>query len=102
MAVSKLDLVVAGHKGAISMVEAGAKEVSEETMVKALTFAHEQIVHICNEIEVFAKMVAKEKREVATSDIDKKLVEEILKKEAKNIEANLFNSDKAARESAMD
>jgi len=36
---SDLDLVVAGHKNAISMVEAGATEVSEEDMVEALKFA---------------------------------------------------------------
>ncbi|MFI5260851.1 MAG: polyribonucleotide nucleotidyltransferase, partial [Candidatus Paceibacteria bacterium] len=39
-----LDLVVAGHKHAISMVEAGAKEVTEEVMIEALKFAHKAIV----------------------------------------------------------
>lgn len=40
---SKLDLVVAGTRDAIMMVEAGAQEVDEETMAKALEFAHEQM-----------------------------------------------------------
>lgn len=102
MEVSKLDLIVAGHMGAISMVEAGAKEVSEDVMVKALTFAHESIQAICKEIAEFAKVAGKPKIEIQTSDIDKKLVEELIKKEAKVIEANLFDPDKATRENAMD
>ena len=44
---SDLDLVVAGHKDAISMVEAGATEVSEEDMQKALKLAHDAIKTIC-------------------------------------------------------
>jgi polyribonucleotide nucleotidyltransferase len=40
---SKLDLTVAGTEDAIMMVEAGADEVDEETMVKALQMAHEAI-----------------------------------------------------------
>ena len=40
---STLDLVLAGHMGGITMVEAGAKEVPESLMVDALEFGHEQI-----------------------------------------------------------
>src|SRR5271154_5713775 len=59
-----LDLVVAGHKGAISMVEAGASEVTEEDMVKALKFAHDAIKMITAEFEAFGKKVNKPKRDV--------------------------------------
>lgn len=97
---SKLDLIVAGHKGAISMVEAGAKEVTEEVMVKALIFAHENIKLICKEFEAFAKIAGKEKRPVAESGPDKKFVEELMKKEGKAIAAALFHKDKATRENA--
>lgn len=99
---STLDLVVAGHKGAISMVEAGAKEVDEATMVKALVFAHKAIKQICEEFEKFAKKVGKEKRTIEEEAVDKKVVEEIKKNELKLINDNLFNPDKATRESAMD
>ena len=44
---SELDLVVAGSAEAISMVEAGAKEVDEETMLEALMIAHEEIKKLC-------------------------------------------------------
>lgn len=43
-----LDLVVAGTKEAITMVEAGAKEVDEERMLKALEMAHEEIKKLCD------------------------------------------------------
>lgn len=99
--ISDLDLIVAGHKGAISMVEAGANEVSEETMVKALVFAHENIKTICEEFEAFAKIAGKPKREVTDESPDKKIVEDIKKKEAKFISEAIFDPDKAKRESAM-
>jgi ribonuclease PH len=99
---SKLDLVVAGHKGAISMVEAGADEVDEKTMAEALKFAHKAIVQICTEFEKFAKKAGKSKRDYISAKPDEKLVDEIAKKEAKAIAAGIFDPDKAARESASD
>ena len=42
-----LDLIVAGTKDAITMVEAGASELSEAVMVEALILAHEQVKLIC-------------------------------------------------------
>jgi polyribonucleotide nucleotidyltransferase len=100
--VSELDLCVAGHKGAISMVEAGASEVSEETMIKALKIAHDAINTICVEIEKFASKVAKPKREVTLHEIDKKLLADIDKTFGKEIAAAIGNPDKATRESALD
>ena len=61
-----LDLVVAGHKHAISMVEAGASEVTEEVMLEALKFAHKAIKVIVEEFEKFGKMVNKPKRVAVT------------------------------------
>ncbi len=99
---STLDLVVAGHKGAISMVEAGANEVSEELMIKAMTYAHKHIKIICEEFEKFAKLAGKPKREIHQDKADEKLVEQIKKEQAKVISAGIFDPDKAKRESAMD
>ena len=44
---SDLELSVAGSKDAVNMVEAGAKELDEETMLAAIMFAHENIKKIC-------------------------------------------------------
>jgi polyribonucleotide nucleotidyltransferase len=48
---SDLDLVVAGTRDAITMIEGFAREMSEENMVQAILFAHEQIVRIVDTIE---------------------------------------------------
>ncbi len=100
--ISDLDLVVAGHKDAISMVEAGATEVSEEDMAKALAFAHEAIRLIATEIEKFAKEAGKEKRKVELHEIDENLKKTIKKDYGKEIAKSLIQSDKAVRESALD
>ncbi|MBN9504144.1 MAG: polyribonucleotide nucleotidyltransferase [Armatimonadetes bacterium] len=100
---SDLDLVVAGHKDAISMVEAGATEVTEEDMHKALKFAHDAIKKICAEFEKFAKKAGKAKREVTLKLVDESVKKAIEKKYGKEIEKTLLGAkDKAMRESALD
>ncbi len=99
---SDLDLVVAGHKGAISMVEAGASEVTEEVMIEALKFAHKAIVLIATEFEKFAKKAGKPKRVVALHAIDEDLKKAIKKEHGKDIAKALIQSNKAVRESALD
>lgn len=100
--LSDLDLVVAGHKNAISMVEAGATEVTEADMEAALKFARKALVEICGEIEKFAKQAGKAKREVALATIDENLKKAIKKDHGKEIAQALIQSDKAVRESALD
>jgi polyribonucleotide nucleotidyltransferase len=97
-----LDLVVAGHQGAISMVEAGANEVSEADMATALKFAHNAIQKIAAKFEEFGKLVNKPKREVKLFTIDEDLKKAIQKKFGKDIEKTLLGSkDKNIRESAL-
>lgn len=60
---SDIHLTVSGTKDAIMMVEAGAKEVTEEVMLEAILFAHEEIKKICVFIEEIASEVGKEKQE---------------------------------------
>lgn len=55
-----LDLTVAGTKDAITMVEAGAREIDEETMIQALELAHQHIKKICILQEEFAAVHKKE------------------------------------------
>lgn len=58
---SALDLVVAGSRNAILMVEAGAQEVDEETLVQALEFAHREMQPILDLQEAMAKALGKPK-----------------------------------------
>lgn len=65
MKESKLDLLVAGHKGGITMVEAGAQEVSESLMVDALERAQEEIRKIVDLQLEMREAVGKPKMEIA-------------------------------------
>ncbi len=67
---SKLDLVVAGSKDGLVMVEAGAKEVSEEQVVGALEAAHAAIKQIVAAIDDLAKTVGKKKVTVEKKEVD--------------------------------
>ena len=61
---SAMHLTVAGTKDAVMMVEAGANEVSEETMLKAILLAHEEIKKLVALQETIAAEIGKEKVEV--------------------------------------
>ena len=60
---SDMYLVVSGTKDAIMMVEAGSNEVSEEVMLNAILFAHEEIKKICDFVQNIANEIGKEKDE---------------------------------------
>ena len=84
---SDLDLIVAGTKEAINMVESGAKEVSEKDMLEAILYAHEMIRELCDfQLEILKEYdVKKMDFEVLEPTIEltnevKKLAEENLKK----------------------
>lgn len=87
---SPLDLVVSGPKGGISMVESGAKEVSEEKMIDALNFAQEQVDIIATAIENFAKENGKPKREIVTATLEDSITK-IVASELTNLEEILKN-----------
>ena len=61
---SCMHLVVSGTKDAIMMVEAGANEVPEETILDAIMFAHEEIKKIVEFIEAIVAEVGKPKMEI--------------------------------------
>ena len=63
-----LDLIVAATGNAVMMVESEAKELSEEVMLGAVMFAHEECKKVCNLIIDLAEKAAKEPWEIAVSD----------------------------------
>ena len=63
---SEIHLSVAGTKDAINMVEAGADEVPEETMLEAIMFGHEEIKRLVAFQEEIVAKVGKEKLEIQT------------------------------------
>lgn len=77
---SLLNLVVAGSEEAIVMVESGALEVSEDTVVDALEFAHAEIRKIVAAIRELQKRVNPEKVKVTPPTFDEALYSEIKSK----------------------
>jgi polyribonucleotide nucleotidyltransferase len=77
---SRLDLIVAGTKDAIVMVEAGAKEVTEEDVVQALDKAHAAIREIIAGIDAMAAQAGKKKAEVKAKEFGKEFYREVEEK----------------------
>lgn len=67
---SDIDLTVAGTAKALNMVEAGAKELSEEDMLAALMFGHEQVKKLCAFEEEVIQACGKPKREIELYKVD--------------------------------
>src|SRR5271165_4489432 len=65
-----LNIMVVGTADAICMIESGAKEVKEETVVDAIEFAHTEIKKICAAIEELRSKVGKPKRQVTPPEFD--------------------------------
>ncbi|HEY8537116.1 MAG TPA: polyribonucleotide nucleotidyltransferase [Vicinamibacterales bacterium] len=97
---SKLDLVVAGSRDGIVMVEAGAKEASEEEVVTALDTAHQAIRRIVAMIDDLAKAAGRPKLEVRKQEIGTEFYREVEEKiyvplsEAMRIRGKLENYDR--------
>ncbi|NLI61001.1 MAG: polyribonucleotide nucleotidyltransferase [Clostridiales bacterium] len=70
---SSMNLVVAGTKDAIMMVEANATEVSEDQILEAIMFGHEHIKQLVEFQEKIVQEVGKEKIEFRPEDIDSEL-----------------------------
>src|SRR5437588_9646994 len=74
---SQLDLVVAGTADAIVMVEAGAKEVSEEQVVQALETAHAAIKRIVATIDELARESGRKKLQIQKREIGHEFYREV-------------------------
>ena len=96
--VSTLNLAVAGTKDAILMVEAGAKEVSEQTMLDAIFFGHEEIKKLVEFQEKIVAAVGKPKMEVPVYEPPADMVAEIEAYGAENLKAALMDANKLQRE----
>jgi polyribonucleotide nucleotidyltransferase len=97
---SRLDLIVAGSRDGIVMVEAGAKEATEEEVVQALDTAQAAIRKIVDVIDDLAKEIGKKKREVAKKEVSREFYREVEEKvlvplsEAMRIRGKLENYDR--------
>src|SRR5262250_2677154 len=77
---SLLNIMVVGSAEAIVMIEAGAKELPEETVVDAIEYGHNETRKICAAINELRKKVGKPKRTVAPPDFDEAYYNDLKKK----------------------
>ena len=100
--VSKMNLTVSGTKEAIMMVEAGADEVSEKTMLDAIMFAHEEIKNIVEFIDAIVAEVGVTKQPFEPPVVPAELEEEVKSFAEEKFDAAIRIKDKKDRENALD
>ena len=100
--LSDIDLTVAGTKEAINMVEAGAKEVSEEDMLAALMFGHDAIKELLAFEEQIIAEIGEEKMSYDVLEISDELRDEVSKLASDNLNHALRIKDKLEKYAAID
>lgn len=99
---SELDLTVAGTKYAINMVEAGAKQVSEDLMLKALMFGHEAIKELVSFQEEIMAEIGEEKMEYEVLELTEELRKEVRDLAEKDLDDALRIKDKLEKYAKID
>ncbi|WP_242244882.1 polyribonucleotide nucleotidyltransferase [Bacillus cereus group sp. BfR-BA-01330] len=98
---SDIHLVVAGTKDAINMVEAGADQVPEETMLEAIMFGHDEIKRLIAFQEEIVQAVGKEKSEVKLYEVDADLNQAVREMAEEDMHSAIQVHEKHAREDAI-
>ncbi|KRG13437.1 polynucleotide phosphorylase [Virgibacillus soli] len=101
MEKSDINLSVAGTMDAINMVEAGALEVPEETMLEAIMFGHEEIKKLIQFQEEIVSKVGKAKREISLYEVDSEIEAEVRKMCEQSLVEAIQVEEKHAREEAI-
>jgi polyribonucleotide nucleotidyltransferase len=101
---STLNLIVAGSEEAVVMVEAGAKEVSEEVMIEALLFAHGEIRKLCQLQRSMSEALGIKKREFTPKPVNETMLKEIAEKYSNDLRdaLNVQNKSKIESYTAID
>ena len=99
---SSLNLVLAGTKDAINMIEAGALELSEDEMVEAIMFGKEHLKTLIEAQEELIKKAAKPKREYIPIDVSEELVAKIEELSAEELAEAVNIKEKKKRNSTIE
>src|SRR5213594_3650492 len=102
MEESKLDLIVAGTRDSIMMMEAGAHEVTEDFLLQALALAQEGIRKICDAQMDLQRASGKAKMEYSQVVPDPSRLGAVTSFLSQRLRAKLRNPDKAQREAGLD
>jgi len=74
---SDLEIVIAGSKNGINMIESGASQVSEDVMLEAMQFGYEKLLGLIDMQEEFAKKCGKEKAQIEFKQTPEGLYEKV-------------------------
>ncbi len=96
-----LDLVVAGTRDGVLMVESEASELTEEIMLGAVTFGHEKMQEVIDIIIDFAESCAKEPWDLPAIDVDESLLNNIRKAAAPGLKKAYTIKSKSERQEAI-
>ncbi|MFH1032373.1 MAG: polyribonucleotide nucleotidyltransferase [Chloroflexota bacterium] len=98
---SLFDLVVASTKNKIVMIEAGAKEASEDHISQAIKFAHEANQNIIKLQEQLQQACGRPKTEISVTEINSELISAVSAIVNGKLDQALFHSEKAKRDQAL-
>ncbi|MBO5408721.1 MAG: polyribonucleotide nucleotidyltransferase [Clostridia bacterium] len=101
-AASDLDLTVAGSLEKIVMIEAGANQVDEKTMLDAIKLGHVEIKKMCEFINEIAKEIGKEKFAYQSFELDKDIFETVRAYAEDKIKEAIISDQKEVREGGVD
>jgi len=93
---SLLNIMVVGTAEGIVMIESGAQQVKEETVVDAIEFAHVEIRKVCAAISDLAQRVARPKREVPAIEFDQAYLDQLRSRIGERL-ADALNTGKYAK-----
>ena len=94
---SRMDLIVAGTRSAVVMVEGGADNLSEEEVMEGIFFGHEKLQVILDLQEELRSVLGKPKREVMEPKIDEALAKKVAELGAAGITEVISTADKMQR-----
>lgn len=98
---STMHVTVAGTAERVVMIEAGAKEVSEDDMYGAILYAHEEIKKLCAFIQGIVDEIGKEKFAYESHTIDEALLNDVKAYASEEIKKALDTDDKTVRDAAL-
>lgn len=99
---SELNLIVAGTRDAVMMVEGGANELSEDIMLEAINLAHKEIQKVIDIQLELQSLVGRKKMEAEPLAINKELEDQIKKLALDRIREAILIPNKASRQERID
>ncbi|HOM72673.1 MAG TPA: polyribonucleotide nucleotidyltransferase, partial [Armatimonadota bacterium] len=98
---SDLDLIVAGTKDTVTMLEGGADQLAEDVVFEAINFAFDAIKTMCEVQEKLASEIGVVKTEVPLHEVDPEILKAVRDTASKDISQAIQDPDKASRESGI-